>query len=378
MGRRTFLLGAGASAEAGVPVSTKMTEEIVRIVSRRDADRARALNYAVAALIAHNAIAGNSGAYDGLDVEEFFAAIETLAGRRSMDAAPFVAAWSRPLEEAENEGAFDHLAHHVMKALQQVTTVDEVRVDYLAPLLAGDDHPIQIATLNYDRSIELVANRAGMTLDTGIGRWQGEFGWDWDDDAAVRLLKLHGSTDWDVERTNAKRGSHLASERIVPAAPLKDIPGVPSFGVDRSYVPEVIFGKGNKLRARGPYLAMLIEFDRMLAESDQLIVVGYAFGDDHINQVIARWFNGRPDPQVTVIDPLFGNHRRDYRQPPRFDDDLYWAMCEPHSPEPSPDGLPSPDMLRAGMQVLYRKAGEALPFVLGAGPTLNPPSLPES
>jgi hypothetical protein len=149
-------------------------------------------------------------------------------------------------------------------------------IDYLAPILASSDSRIQVATLNYDKSIELLAERANMTLDTGVRSWSGGYDWNWDETARVRLLKLHGSLDWYLHRGQGSRmdGDNIA---VWPDGE-SDKP--------RGGTLAVVFGHGVKLRSDGPFLAMLHEFDRFLSSTDRLVVVGYSMRDDHINAAI--------------------------------------------------------------------------------------------
>ena len=63
--RTTVLLGAGASVDAGVPVSVHLTQAIARLI---DANRWRnpismALNVAIGAMVAHDTARG-VGAYE--------------------------------------------------------------------------------------------------------------------------------------------------------------------------------------------------------------------------------------------------------------------------------------------------------------------------
>ena len=53
--------------------------------------------------------------------------------------------------------------------------------------------------------------------------------------------------------------------------------------------PAVIFGQGNKLRSEGPFMAMLMEFERQVGAARNLVVIGYSFRDAHVNAVIRRW-----------------------------------------------------------------------------------------
>jgi len=64
----------------------------------------------------------------------------------------------------------------------------------------------------------------------------------------------------------------------------------------------VIFGAGNKLRADGPYLALLREFDAALEETDVLLVVGYSFRDDHVNTMLTSWMNTKEEKRMVILD----------------------------------------------------------------------------
>jgi hypothetical protein len=95
----------------------------------------------------------------------------------------------------------------------------------------------------------------------------------------------------------------------------------------------MVFGQGSKLRSDGPFLAMLVEFDRMLAETEWLTVIGYSFRDDHINAALTRWLNGDRAQRISVIDPSverWGSEGRDGRGPE------YWYHNRRASSGPQP------------------------------------------
>jgi hypothetical protein len=65
----------------------------------------------------------------------------------------------------------------------------------------------------------------------------------------------------------------------------------------------LVFGSRNKLRPDGPFLSLLSEFEDQLSKSDRLIVVGYSFRDEHINEVIRRWTRDDKERTIALIDP---------------------------------------------------------------------------
>jgi hypothetical protein len=58
--------------------------------------------------------------------------------------------------------------------------------------------------------------------------------------------------------------------------------------------PAVVFGEAGKLRSEGPFLELLLAWAAALKRAANLLVVGYSFRDQHVNELIARWFNGTP------------------------------------------------------------------------------------
>lgn len=342
------LLGAGASIDAGVPGSTAMTQQIVEALDtpeNRHYGLTHAINYAVGAMIAHRT-ANGANAYAGIDVEDLFSAVQMLAERESLEIAPFVQ-WSPALagvrrgggslppffdkdfregvlqdrafkgpgdmirkavealtgsNAASTEQLYDQLQEALLSQLTELVSVTDKNINYLHPLLESLDGTVEIATLNYDRSIELLCDRRSIRLDTGIANWSGGGDWSWDKDAEVRLLKVHGSIDWQLHQEEGLGG--LMETKVTKA-------GEPDSRYGLS-LPGVVFGARGKLRADGPFLPMLREFENMLARADRLLVVGYSFRDAHINVALTKWINSAPLRDLSVIDPAFDDDPRVY------------------------------------------------------------------
>jgi hypothetical protein len=331
------LLGAGASADAGVPMSRAMTQAIVESIahSRRNARAAAALNYVCAALMAYDAQQSGTSPFGGVDVERVFAAVQMLQERQhDLEIAPFVASWQPAVDGLDQRqprrlGAFDkklkaalepkfpaskaenlikrliadetsqagsgityeHLASLMIRELRKKIQTTPKQVGYLLPLVEHGRPPggLTVATLNYDRSVEIACEAAEIACSTGIERWLEKGDWPWPDQG-VRLLKLHGSIDWAWKKD--QHPSQLPRDRIVVA----DDPTDPNR-------PALVFGRRAKLQARGPFLGLLAEFERELARSRRLIVIGYSFRDDHVNEVIRRWISDDFTRTIVVADP---------------------------------------------------------------------------
>jgi hypothetical protein len=354
---KAFLLGAGASVDAGLPTSVQLTKLIADKIDEnfRWRGTSQILHAVIGALIRHDT-AKDGSAFAGVDVERVFAAVTALADRESQDLAAFVERWDRSLDGFASEtsgSAFwdrdlhraifgqqsriggNRTLHHgsqldlkraiesavrsivgdrlnspdsgpllerlrggMLEALITILDVDPSQVGYLAPVVTTEDLA-GVATLNYDLSLEYAAEAAGIPCDTGLDTWAGGYEWEWAEEQGLHLLKLHGSLDYLL--STAARGEDGNKYRVAGDALVKRSPSNEQ-GRAWGASPALVFGQGSKLRSDGPFLAMLVEFDRMLASAAWLTVIGYSFRDEHINAALARWVNGSRAERLTVID----------------------------------------------------------------------------
>jgi hypothetical protein len=182
---------------------------------------------------------------------------------------------------------------------------DPERVRYLNPLInvAKNRNKLVIATLNYDNSIELAAKSQGISCNIGLDNWSrnGMFN---TSENCLHLLKLHGSIDWErIENYNSD----------VCPFPHTLIKQVSSDQLGKTdFMPAVIFGQRNKLTTEGPFLDLLRAFKQELIQSEILTVVGYSFGDDHVNTYITQWLNQNEAHCIRIIDPAFSHNSKNY------------------------------------------------------------------
>ena len=366
-GKIVVLLGAGASVEAGVPASFAMTEAIVKEINDDPAanysDVAWALNFVCGALKAYNTSRGSSY-LEGLDVEFVVSAVNLLASRRDHEAAPFVSAWHPAVEEIDLprvpasfdktvkdalgagadplisiidslargqrpnghrnlKSAFQSKANNLANAIKglvdaragrgtgrvygllqqemvsklcgQVYVDDATRVRYLYPLVhkTKSQGSMVIGSLNYDRTIEMACEVNSVGCQTGIDEWSKSRVFP-EVSSGVKLLKMHGSIDWETETDARIPPWRLPSARVVQVSDIPD---------RRRRHPVIVFGGREKLRADGPFLDLLREWEAQLEKADVLLIVGYSFRDNHINETIRRWINGSDTRHLFVVDP---------------------------------------------------------------------------
>jgi hypothetical protein len=104
----------------------------------------------------------------------------------------------------------------------------------------------------------------------------------WDRADIVRLIKLHGSLGWKTDPITRDVSVQNADEILMSRLVNKRMTVRPA-------VPGIIFGAGNKLRPDGPYIDLYVEFKQALSSARRLIVIGYGWIDEHVNEVIRRW-----------------------------------------------------------------------------------------
>lgn len=329
---KMFLLGAGASVDAGVESSVGLTKAIAEHLGRGSFRNptGQLLHAVIGAMVQHDAGKGGD-AFLAPNVERVFSAVTNLKLRDDLDISAFVERWNGSLDTVTGpsglrsswasefreslsgeaagdlalQAAFEHgvlalteptssslfadLERRMLMALVQVLKVDPEKVSYLNPMVSSTNLR-GIATLNYDTSVESACSRIGLSVDTGLNRWRGGYGWGWTPGVDVRLLKLHGSLNYVLH--NARPiGERMSSEHLVAT------------GDEIGANPALVFGLGSKLRSDGPFLAMLVEFDRLLAETEWLSIVGYSFRDQHINAALTRWMNSAIARRLSIVDP---------------------------------------------------------------------------
>jgi hypothetical protein len=339
-----YLFGAGASADAGLPMSSGLTEKALHDLNNESPKRpgnflVPALNFVIAMMTAHKTRAGGR-ADEFPDIESVVSAVELLANRPILEISPFVRDWDPQISSLDSmlprlqvadwsairadepmwdrrfeselrqfvaqQIAGDH-GGHIFDALRNRLMIqlkeflfhnDPSEVEYLKPLVElGRSGTVTVASLNYDLIVEEACKSHGVNISTGTDRWSEEWVLSWAD-SGVNLIKLHGSIGWTRAPYPTKLKSseldfnHFGIREIDP-------------GVDTLEVPLVVYGRREKLRPEGPFLDLRSAFVDELRRSTHLVVVGYSFSDPHINELVQVWLGTDVNRKLFVVDPGF-------------------------------------------------------------------------
>jgi hypothetical protein len=210
---------------------------------------------------------------------------------------------------------------------------------YLSPLVHLEAlHPketLKVFTLNYDSVIEDAAREVGIACNDGfedgtlspnavpvfsdigqdifseapiqIHRWKGAAP---STNARIEVFKLHGSVDWFEEAGKEVKSNdnldvyHNVRKRVEgpvfsARSPIGDLAKVTqmrgqSLWWDQDgtlYVPRMIFGTTLKFMSAVPFLRMYELLYRYLRRCSLCVIVGYSFGDEHVNALVRDAYN---------------------------------------------------------------------------------------
>jgi hypothetical protein len=358
--RTAILLGAGASADAGLPLTARLAEQIVRAANedvrrsnwRQTDDWVRALNMVYSAMIGHQGAHGDDP-LKAVNIETLISAVRLLKSRDQHEVAPFVASWNpgllaigrgkvsrdggkqivdaigrsltgRGFAETDIAEAVAQIAREAMqpdlkKAFEKAEEFilgQLVRllgspddVEYLSPiaeLAQRQEGGADVITLNYDLTLERAADDLNVPVQRGIETWRpgGPLNFDVAD-GTLNLIKLHGSLDWELSRDYDPGHFPLASPSIQVVESLPERPWI-------------VVGDREKLATDGPTLALLFAAHRALDRATHLVVVGYSFSDAHVNSAIRDWLAIDASRTISVLDLRFPSDRhgqapRDFR-----------------------------------------------------------------
>lgn len=302
-----FVLGAGASAEAGIPVSAEMIENVQRLLKDKEkADWARhdsLYNHVKSAIHFSAGLQGQFGDKVQFNIETLVNTLLELERNEEHPLYPFIAAWnSRFVALAgPNFSQVREFRRQILAALKKwMCPEDESKSDYYRKLISLQQdltHPLHVFSLNYDLCVEGL-NQSDFRVETGFADYGPGHSWDWErfEDsnnpaAQIVLYKLHGSINWKRNPDTKKLFS------------VKQIETVDADNM------EVIFGRDFKLEAGDPYLFFLYKFRDFTLLTKLIVTLGYGFGDGHINKMLTQSLRNDSARRLLVIQRCKDSNR---------------------------------------------------------------------
>jgi hypothetical protein len=310
-----FLLGAGASHKAEIPISSVMINRLEDLLADQHTDfhKFYPLYYYIKCAINYGS--GLQKSKPGTQIESVYnieslvMTLDELAKKDDHPLYPFIGAWNPKLMELTGQN-FETIKEFKDKIVDKVRDwVDlkrKEKADYYQGLIKfyeDYEHPLRIFSLNYDLCVETAYEALHNTYpergfyarrynDLTLART-----WSWqlldenvveNESKTVLLYKLHGSIDW-------KRPSdgRLTFEDSVHNIDSKDT--------------AIIFGTAYKLQYYDPFLYLFQEFRKWSLQAKLIICIGYGFYDEHINSILGQALNSDQEMKLLWIAPSFAD-----------------------------------------------------------------------
>jgi hypothetical protein len=292
-----LLLGAGASVEAKIPASLQMISKIETLLrDNKDWTPFQSLYFYIKSSIYF--ADGIKGKFDGsnYNIEKLVNTLEELQKWEEHPLYPFVGAWNAKLQEVAGAdlGKISEFRQKIVLTLRDdwVQLEHDSDASYYHGLVEFQEQyqfPLKVFTLNYDLCVEKTCKEVG--VERGF---DGKNRWDWRqftvgehgrEAKEIYLYKMHGSVDWtrDTEGflTFYDSPSLISTEKLA-----------------------IIFGTTYKLQYVDPFLFFAYEFRRATLEQAKLIiVVGYGFGDEHINGILKQSLDNGAERKLLAVSP---------------------------------------------------------------------------
>jgi hypothetical protein len=308
--RVTILTGAGLCKDAGLPTSaelaTNLQEALVSSLNSNTStpgDRERTKLHLATYRFLNGGIRFQLGILDRdpnqlINIEQIAVAAMELQNRAFNPLSPYTSGWHERLVEIERQAPdiLSSFTNFIYSQLESWLGLDDERIQklhYIRNLveICNDGCGVDIFSLNYDLCIETALQRyAKREFTNGFT----EQGWEpevFDNEAPVRLYKLHGSLDWIDDQAYG-----LCSLQYPRNKWAENIEG-------EGTKPLLIFGTAHKLTPREPFLSLAYAFSQSVLKTTVLAIIGYSFGDEYVNQIVRQGIERNPKLRVLVVSP---------------------------------------------------------------------------
>jgi len=284
-----FLIGAGCSKEADIPISNEMVKSVEILLSTDPIWKPyiELYHYLRSSIEYSEGIFGNFG--NAFNIEKLLIVMGQIEQRDRNIIYPFIGSWNIRLPEVAGKN-FERIAE--LKGLINKKLYDWVTPKDLQSKAAYYEgfrkfqnelgKTVRVFSLNYDLCFEKAIGDDDVEqgFDPKNFEWQ-QLNFEGTETKLFKLYKLHGSINW---YTDKHTGKLMLSNHPVGN-------------------PELIFGIDTKLRSNDPYFYYTSEFRRWILSNDckLIVTIGYSYADEYINSLISQAIINKSARQVLNI-----------------------------------------------------------------------------
>ena len=293
-----LFFGAGASVEAGIPISKQMVTDIQQLIeNHEDWKMYRELYFYLRSSIHYSD--GIFGRFDEpFNVEKLLIVISEIEKRDKNIMYPFIGTWNNRLLDLagtnfENITKFQKLIRKQLNEWVRIKNYEKASYYQGFDSLQGEiGEMLKVFTLNYDLCFER-ALKDKRIIEIGFNKetrdWHSS---NFDNTSGKHffLYKLHGSIDWYKKEGDNKL--YVSDDSVEK--------------------PELIFGIEHKLTSLDPYFYYSSKLrDACINEAKLIVTIGYSFADDYVNTIFSQSLKSKEDLRLLCVTPLFGREKED-------------------------------------------------------------------
>ncbi len=315
-----FLMGAGASHDAGCLISSKMLNELSKEINGISSDDEvygkykdgfKELYRVIKPSLEYQAelrriIADKKDLYSP-NIEDYILILRKIINKDLIIPEPLVGSWSEKLLllEIKYPDLFKQYLNFIYNCvIKWLTPIDYVAAnDLLLPVKTlleqtnSEEYYINLFTLNYDLVFEKVFNTKNeKPLNNGFSNNL------WDttsfdvEQTKINLYKIHGSLDWYLEDDV----THSLPDYTIAFNPLQP----------DERKPHLILGYETKLFSVDPFFTLLQKFIEKLNTANLVVVIGYSFFDAYLNNILIKFLNSNENKKLLIVDTYFSKQEK--------------------------------------------------------------------
>lgn len=315
--KTVFLLGAGASYDAGCLISSKMlsklSDEIANIPADDEVYGAYRSGFSELYKVIKPALeyqaelrrisTSNKDLYSP-NIEDYILILRKILNKDMIIPEPLVGSWSEKLLllEVKHHNLFNQYLNFIYHCVIKWLTPENYHAanEILSPVktllqeTTNEEYYINFFTLNYDLIFEKVFNsQDAKPLNNGFSN----LSWDTTSfdvlQTKVNLYKIHGSLDWYLDKDDT---------RCLPDYEVAFNTQQPD---ERK--PQLILGYETKLFSVDPFFTLLQKFIDKLGKANLVVVIGYSFFDAYLNNILIKFLNSSDNKKLLIVDPAFSS-----------------------------------------------------------------------
>jgi len=299
-----FLMGAGATTEAGCLTSKGMLSNLEEKITQEDDKLSREAYYYLCACLEYQNSWRNlkikNNDYSS-NIEDYIFLLRKIINRDHYLPYPLIGNWSEKIIKLESKD--DDIFKKILNKIENIYLKEWLSINQtkqnalLNPLrnflqcTSSDGFLLNIFTINYDLVFETYFNNEYETLiNDGFssGKWNDNFDLSVSKEQnkyRINYYKLHGSLNWERNREDPELGQIVKTLDNVSSS--KQI---------------IIFGQEAKMLSIDPFLTLTSRFRTKLEQSSYYFIIGYSFFDTYINNLVLESVNKFPEKKLIIVN----------------------------------------------------------------------------